>query len=339
MSNDSASRFAAIELDSAIPAPMTNEATERTGVVGLSTPRYAVHNGLTSLQEVYMSVPELLGTVEKERMYTLRGEAVPGQYASVRTMPNGTRQMLGTVGERYKVVQDREAFDIVGPLMDAGIIKTVNAGSHKAKTWLYGEAGINPIEVVPGDAIEARILVGNSHDGSIPWCVGWPGNRVVCQNTFRMAVSSKVSRLLKLRHSGNVVELVSAAKEAIAAVGMDFVTTADKFKYLASKKCNADDLKEYTGYVFSKWADTDDDEQTESAGGRVYNRILENFESGQGADLSRGTYWGAFNAVTEYLTHQRGRGTSEARFTDLQWGAGAGLNTRAMDGAMQLAGG
>lgn len=337
MSTDASDRFAALELD--IPGSSRDTQADLPVITG---PGYTIANDSTSLQEMMERVPELAGTVTKEPLYTLDGMAVPNAYASIRryTAPGGHKviQSLGVVGERYQVVQDREAFDIVGPLMEAGILKSLNAGAYRAKTWVYGQAGVDPIEVVPGDAIEARILIGNSHDGSIPWAVGWPGNRVVCQNTFHMAMSSKASKLLRLRHSGNVVDLISRAKAAIAEVGMEFVTTADKFKYLASKPCNKEQLKEYTGYVFSKWADTDDETTVEAAGGRVYNRIVENFENGPGSEYARGTAWNAYNAVTQFLTHERGRGNAEARFADLQWGNGAGLSSRALTGALQLAG-
>jgi phage/plasmid-like protein (TIGR03299 family) len=346
MSTDSTARFAMLELDTAIPShvpaegsvPETMMSVDDVAVTDNSNRDYYNNViGATTVEAVLATVPELGGTVSKEQLYTLDGTQVPDAFATVRKYADGRRQALGVVGARYKVVQDGEAFKIIEPLMERGIIKSLNAGAYKAKTWVYGEAGLDPIDVVPGDSIQARVLIGNSHDGSIPWCVGFPGNRVVCQNTFHFALNSKASKLLKLRHSGNVLELVEQASKAIESVGMEFIEAADKFKFLASIQCDTEDLKEYTGYVFSKWASDDEDTSAlETAGQRVYNRIVEAFEDGPGSQYARGSYWNAYNAVTQYLTHERGRGTEDARFADLQWGNGANLAKRALDGALHL---
>lgn len=341
MSTDSSERFAALELDINPVAPVRTKSytvpPPPAEVINISKPGYNISNGHNSLASVLNAIPELAGEVTKEQLYTLDGCAVPDAYATIRAHA-GKRTALGVVGKRYTVVQDSEAFDMVNALMDTGAITSLNAGAYKAKTWVYGEATASTVEIVKGDPITRRVLFGNSHDGSIPWSVGMPGNRVVCQNTFHLAMSSKLSKLLKLRHSGNVIEQISQVHEAIELAGMEFINQADQFKFMASKPCTDDQLKEYTGYVFSKWADAEDDtEQLDNAGGRVYARVLENYQGGAGSELSRGTVWGAFNAVTEYMTHQRGRGTEQARFADLNWGNGANLNRRALDGALSMA--
>lgn len=342
MAHDSADRFAALELDIPASAPTRTKAytvppPAAEAPIGFSKATYKVSNGHKSLAAALNAVPELTGEVTKEQLYTVDGCSVPDAYATIRSL-NGKRTALGVVGKRYQVVQDSEAFDMVQSLMDSGAIDSLNAGSCKAKTWIYGERTNATVEIVKGDAIQQRVLFGNSHDGSIPWSIGVPGNRVVCQNTFVMAISNKLSRLLKLRHSGKVLDLIAQAQNALELAGMEFMAAADQFKFMASKPCTTEALKEYTGYVFSKWADTDEESsELDTAGGRVYARVLENYESGAGAELSRGTVWGAFNAVTEYMTHQRGRGTPEARFADLAWGNGANLNRRALDGALSMA--
>lgn len=88
----------------------------------------------------------------------------------------------------------------------------------------------------------------------------------------------------------------------------------------------------------SKWAD-DSEESEESDSSRVYAKVLENYDSGAGSAMTRGTLWGAYNAITEYVSHQRNReGTADAQaFADLQWGAGARLANRALAGSLELA--
>lgn len=70
---------------------------------------------------------------------------------------------------------------------------------------------------------------------------------------------------------------------------------------------------------------------------RTLDTIRELFETGIGSDLpgSRGTYWGAYNAVTEFTTHHRGR--SDENRLAAQLGDGAAINRRALTEAIKLA--
>jgi phage/plasmid-like protein (TIGR03299 family) len=356
--NDQLSRFSNLELDdgprlSSLPlVPMPQEASDGIEVewddAPATTPGATTiesvedlykgrFQGHKSLADVLSAIPELGATVEKVPLFTGDGAQMPGAYGTIRRVGDSV-QGLGVVGERYRVIQDSEAFKIMEPLIDRGLVGTLTAGVYKAKSWLYGEAGEFKADIVPGDTIAARVLIGNSHDGSIPWSFGYPGNRVVCQNTFHMALSSKLSKLLRVRHTAAADAIIQQVIQATEAFGMEFVENVDKMKMMASIKVDDDQLRSYTGYVFSKWADTsDDDEVSERGGERIYAKVLENFQAGQGAEFHRGSAWGAFNAVTEYLTHQRGRGTDEQTFQDLQWGNGAIIAKRAWERALELA--
>ena len=356
MSNDTAQRFANIfeelNLDSLkapqtalVPMPAADDGfeiewddapvTETTPIQIQSVEDLyrGAFRGHKDFDSVLATVPELGATVTKEPLYTQDGLVMPGAYATLRRMP-GEIQGLGVVGERYRVVQDSHAFSIMKPLMERGVVSTLTAGVYKAKSWLYGEGGTFKADIMPGDTVEARVLIGNSHDGSIPWSFGFPGNRVVCQNTFHHALSNKLSKLLKVRHTAAADELIRQITAATEAFGYEFVTSVEKMRLMAATPIKEDGLKEYTGYVFSRWADEDEEE---TAGSKLYAKVLENFESGPGSEYHRGTVWGAFNAVTQYTTHQRSRSDDpNAAFADNQWGAGALINKRAFERALEL---
>jgi hypothetical protein len=71
--------------------------------------------------------------------------------------------------------------------------------------------------------------------------------------------------------------------------------------------------------------------------GALLDHVVGNFEAGRGSDLAaaRGTWWAAYNAVTEYLSHARGR-TEDGRLNSLWYGEGAQLNARALQNALQM---
>ncbi len=290
----------------------------------------------TTLSSLASAMPELQATVTKEPLYISGGEPMPSAYGTVRTYPDGTREPLGTVGERYTVLQDSEALRIIEPLVDSGTISALDGGRYKGKIWVYGQSGLEA-EITRGDSVKARVIVANSHDGSLPWSMGFPIKQPVCENTLAMALSSSLSKLLKVRHTANAQEIVDQVKRAVAQFGMEFVAAADKMRELARIKVTEAQVKEYTGFVFSRWADQDDEDSENARESRVMVKVLENYETGRGAELRRGTAWGAYSAVTEYLTHDRSRNPgSEAAFADLQWGGGSVLNRRAWEGAQSF---
>lgn len=67
--------------------------------------------------------------------------------------------------------------------------------------------------------------------------------------------------------------------------------------------------------------------------------LVNNFEAGIGSDIkdSRGTYWAAYNAVTQYLTHDRGR-TDETRLASLWYGNSALVSEKALQVAYEMTG-
>ena len=72
-------------------------------------------------------------------------------------------------------------------------------------------------------------------------------------------------------------------------------------------------------------------EAQETVGKAVLETLLDKMETGIGTEnaASRGTWWTAYNAVTEYLTHERGR-TNETRFASLNYGDSAKKNETAL---------
>jgi hypothetical protein len=67
----------------------------------------------------------------------------------------------------------------------------------------------------------------------------------------------------------------------------------------------------------------------------IRDAFLKLHESGQGADLSRGTLWGAFNCVTEFTDH----GTEEnpaTRLESIWFGRGEHLKLKAFQLAERM---
>ena len=117
--------------------------------------------------------------VLQEPIYTAMEELVDGYKANVR---DSDRKVLGVVTDRYRVIQNDEAFAFTDELLGAGV-KYETAGSLQGgrKVWLLAHM---PHEyIISGERISPYLLFSNTHDGSGAIKVALTPIRVVCQNT------------------------------------------------------------------------------------------------------------------------------------------------------------
>lgn len=262
-------------------------------------------------------------------------------------------RVLGVVGPNFKPLQNREAFGFFDAFVREGQAAYETAGALRdgQRIWILARLELAPSEVVRGDEVRKYVLLSNSHDGSLAVRVGFTPIRVVCANTLAMAHSADGSRLLRLRHTKTVAEGLDRVRDAMALADARFEATAELYRKLARKGFVEADLRRYVDVVFRP-AKVDLRAKEEAAaeaagasaepeaekGDRILPKVLELFESGRGAQLKgvRGTAWAAYNAVTEYVSHQRG--SDAARRLDQNWfGSGVGINQRAFEAALQMA--
>src|SRR5262245_63968878 len=108
--------------------------------------------------------------VRRERLFTAGGQEAPA-YAVVR---DSDGRVLGAVGERYRPLQNREAFAWFEPFLAAGEASLETAGSlaDGSRVWVLARLNRVPLEVAPGDEVVKYLLLSNSHDGSLAVQIG-----------------------------------------------------------------------------------------------------------------------------------------------------------------------
>jgi len=244
---------------------------------------------------------------------------------------------LGTVGPQWEPIQPSEALEWFQPIVDANLATFETAGSLRDGKVIFALAKINEEneEVVKGDAISRYILLSTSFDGTQSTRAGFTPIRVVCANTLASAKSNAESKLLRIRHHRRQHEVLDKVREIMVLANSEFQATMEQYRFLAkSKIVNHKDLVEYVIKVLD--VDVDDNGEMST---RSFNRVKEISDLaylGIGQDLAAGTWWSAYNAVTEHLSHNAGR-NPDNRYTSLWFGQGANLNKRALDLAVQVA--
>jgi len=231
------------------------------------------------------------------------------------------------VGRDYTPLQNREALAWFQPLLDTGMASLETAGSLKdgQKVWVLGKVRDSQGSV-NGDRVDHYILLSNAHDGSIPVRVGFTPIRVVCHNTLTMAHHSANSRLLRVKHTSHVVENLDAIRKIMDVARKGFYATIEQYKRLARKEIDRDDLERYVKVVFNVG---------DKGGEKLLPKVLYLFDHGRGSEVAGATYWGAYNAVTEYLNYFRGK-TQDNTLNSLWYGGSAVVSARALDVALKM---
>jgi phage/plasmid-like protein (TIGR03299 family) len=245
------------------------------------------------------------------------------------------QKVLGVVGPRYTVLQNRDAFRWFEPFLEAGEASLETAGSLRggSRVWALAKLCRDPLEIVPGDEVQKYLLLSHSHDGSLAVRCGFTPVRVVCSNTLAMAHGADASKLIRIRHTGDVLGNLMAVREVMDVADQEFRATGEQYKRLARTSINQADLRQYVRRVLRIEEEADPSTRMSN----IVEQVVGLAEAGRGNDRPsvRGTLWGGYNAVTEYLGYNRGR-TQDNRLNSLWFGDSAGLNRHALDVALDL---
>jgi len=266
--------------------------------------------------------------VKKIPLITADGLNRPVDHVAIERISDNS--ILGVVGPRFEPLQNSAAFKFFDPFIDAGLAKYETAGSLREgkRIWILAALNRDNIKISDGDEVKKYVLLSNSHDGSLAVRVGFTPIRVVCSNTLKMSHDNASSQLLRVRHTASMNANLTKIQEIMNLADANFEATASQYKALFNTAINSDDLETYIKIVF-KGKDTP---QFKTLSGK----IVELFNNGKGAELSKGTVWGAYNAVTEYLSYNAGR-TADNRLNSLWFGVNDTLNSVAFNEALKLA--
>lgn len=276
--------------------------------------------------------------VTTEPVFSGIGEKLEAQL----TRRDSDNSILGVVGPKYVPLQNTEAFEFFRPFVDEKEAAIESAGSLRQgkRVWILAKINRDPMVVKGNDIVDKYVLVSNSHDGTLAVRVGFTPIRVVCNNTLTLSINSAASKLIRVKHTKNVVENMNSIREIMNLADSEFEASAEQYRLLASKEINQKDLEKYVKLVFNT------SKRIVEAGGdlsqinnkHILNQVTPLFEQGMGNDMPeiKGTLWAAYNAVTEYLQYQRGEDAG-GRLDSVWFGPSAQLNKKALETALIMA--
>lgn len=284
-----------------------------------------VVSGLLTAKEAIQAA-HLDWEVKSEPVFFGDGSQLP-DYQGLRRADNGAA--LSVMKKRYEIIQNLECFNFFDRIVGEGKASYETAGALRGgkQVWIMakydGELTINK------DKHQQWILLVTSHDGSFSLSMQWTTVRVVCNNTFSLAIRQArkaKANAIKLRHTKNWEEGASEAKRTLGLTEDYFANLQTALAGMNDRLLTKEEMAEFTRLLVP----TKDEKEIPTRTANIRGEINRLFEKGDGnVGKSR---WDAFNAVTDYADHfQTLRGDNSTRLESSLLGSGAEMKQKAYD--------
>lgn len=241
------------------------------------------------------------------------GSGIPGYKANVRSTDG---KVLGLVTDRYKIVQNRDAFAFTDELLGSGVkYETAGSLSDGKRIWLL--AKMDTAKIL-GEDVEPYMVFTNSHDGKGAVKIAMTPIRVVCQNSLSLALS-RAKRTWTTRHAGDISFKLEDARKTLELAS----------KYMNELEAEADEMSQivipsplFMQYLYTMFPMKDDASERQKRNIEMQRDALKSlYESKDDIQRFKGTGYGLMLAATDYASHFKGmretNTASENRFMDI----------------------
>lgn len=263
----------------------------------------------------------------------LDARGIPTHRAFVRDDNEG---VLGVLTKDFTPVQNEKVLAFFDPFLQSGDATFEFAGSLRGGKTVWAVAKLNkaPIVIKGDDTVSKYLMAVNSHDGTMAMRVQLLPFRPACSNVLSRAAG--FGNLIRLFHSKEVESNLDKVQRIVNAANASFEATEKQYQELARHDVDQKSLKKFVKIVFEPH--NVDEQRKLLAVQKAEEIITRLFETGAGNDLdgAKGTYWGLYNAVTEYLTHEKGR-TEDSRLYSCIAGDSVKVGEKALQTALEMA--
>ncbi|WP_119790760.1 DUF932 domain-containing protein [Flavobacterium anhuiense] len=255
---------------------------------------------------------------------------VPDYFANIRTDSNA---VLGVVGKDYQIVQNREAFSFFDAIVGGGdgiLYETAGALGQGERIFITAKLP-NYIRVGKGDDVtEKYIFLTTSHDGSGSITAAFTPIRIVCQNTLNASLRS-MSNVVRIRHTSGAKQRLDDAHKVMGMADKLSSQLEGIFNEWAKVKVMDSEVKKLIQLALCPNKETLEliKKGAEGEVSAVFRNTVEDAfayamtSDTQQMQTTKGTLFGAYNAVTGYYQNVRKYKDSEAKLQSIVMGGTA----------------
>ncbi len=251
----------------------------------------------------------------------VQGIVIPDKFATYRS---DTNMPLGVVGNKYTIVQNKDAFGFFDSIVGTGCAMFETAGVLGQGERIFVSAKMPDVIRIAGtdDISEVYVLLTSSHDGSGSVIAAVTPVRVVCQNTLNAALKNTISRVA-IRHTTNAGKKLENAHKLLGISHTYITEVNEMFNHLATKSITDAKVLELVENLFK--SEKEDSTRIKN----IREAVMASYFSGVGQNQIIGTAWGAYNGITHYLDHVQKYKSGDVKFDSLMNGASAGIASEA----------
>lgn len=325
---------------------------EQTGKHAFFSVKEKAWHGLGQIVSDYLTSAEAICfaglnyRVEKRKLFTLDNGhrlhnadepsaslEVPKYFATIRT---DTEAVLGVVGRDYEIIQNTDAFSFFDAIVGGDGIQYETAGALGKGERIFITAKLpGYIKVAAKDLIEKYLFLTTSHDGAGSITAAFTPVRIVCNNTLNAALKN-CSNVIKIRHTVGAKERLEEAHKVLGI---------------------SNELSQQLEGIFNQWAKvriTDTEVHILIQSALTPNKdVLRHLQEGRNEELSarfsnlcdavceynqtshtqqtdttKGTVFGAYNAITGYFQNVKNYKDDEAKLRSVLYGGTAQTKTQ-----------
>ena len=301
-----------------------------------------VQNAMTSKEVIENA--NLDYEVEKTTIHAKIGESLYQPYdEKFATYRKDTNEVLGLVGGRYEIVQNKDAFSFFDAIIDEGEAIFETAGVLGKGEKIFATAKLPNDLMVNGEPCEKYIVLTNSHDGSSSIIAGLTTIRVVCNNTLQAALKG-LSNKVSIKHTMGAKERLAEAYKVMGIASVYMKEVEGVFNQMAKTTISDEQLKSYIQNVmkpeYKILHETTEEEEKLST--RFKNQVDSIYEFAlshptQNTNAARGTLWGAYNSISGYYNYIAKFKNEEDKFKSQFFGLGNTKINKAFSLATELA--
>lgn len=257
------------------------------------------------------------------------------------TYRTDTGSILGIVGARYHIVQNKDAFGFFDAIVGKKAAIYETAGALGVGERIFITAKLPKHIKVGKDVIDQYLYLTSTHDGSGAIRAAFTPIRIVCNNTLQMALQAS-KRMVSIRHTLNAQRNLEEAHKLMGIVGKQAQQLEEALERMAKVKVTDPQLRK-----FIELAMHPDREQI--AEGKFEEEFTSRFTNtvdtihryalshpSQLTPETKGTLYGAYNAISGYFQNVKEFKTGEDKLDNLMQGTASRKTSHAMGIALQV---
>ncbi|WP_313375273.1 DUF932 domain-containing protein [Chishuiella sp.] len=260
---------------------------------------------------------------------------VPKYFANIRTDNN---TVLGVVGKDYHIVQNREAFNFFDAIVggDQGILyETAGALGNGKRIFITAKLP-DYIRVGNGDDVtEKYIFLTTSHDGSGSITAAFTPIRIVCQNTLNASLKN-MTNVVRIKHTSGAKQRIENAHKIMGLANTLSTQLENIFNNWSKVRVSDKEVKKLIQLALCPNKETLDliKNDAEDEMSTVFKNTIDDafqyamLSDTQQMETTKGTLYGAYNAVTGYFQNVRNYKNDEAKLQSIVLGGTAQLKSQ-----------